>query len=57
MHEQVAMRDICAGLAAQHPELRDDVVFGAAACLHLDAVAGTRLLQRWSALPHEQGAA
>ncbi len=57
VHEQVAMRDICAGLAAQHPELRDDVVFGAAACLHLDAVAGTRLLQRWSALPHEQGAA
>lgn len=50
VHEQVALRDVCGGLVRQHPELRDDVMFGSAACLYLDGVAATRVLERWGAL-------
>lgn len=50
VHEQVAVRDVCAGLVAAQPQLRDDVWFGAAASLHLDGVAGSRMLARWGAV-------
>ena len=48
VHEQVAARDICGALVAAEPALRDDVFFGVAACLHLEALAGAELLARWS---------
>ena len=49
VHEQVALRDICGSLVAAEPELAGDVLFGAAACLALDAVAGEDLLASWAA--------
>jgi hypothetical protein len=47
VHEQVALRDLCGGLVADEPQLRDDVLFGAAACVYLDEVAGRDLLDDW----------
>jgi hypothetical protein len=47
VHEQVALRDICAGLVDQDPALLPDVFFGAAVCLDLDAVVGSLLLRAW----------
>jgi hypothetical protein len=46
VHEQVATRDICGTLVAGEPDLRGDVLFGVATCLHLEAVAGQALLDR-----------
>lgn len=51
VHEQVAARDICGGLVAQDPELREDVLFGAAACLYLDERAAAEQLDRWRPTP------
>ena len=48
VHEHVAADDICGAMVTAEPELRDDVFFGAAACLHLDALSGQELLQRWT---------
>jgi hypothetical protein len=48
VHEQVAIHDICGGLVEAEPELRADVLFGAAACLHLAGRASAELLERWS---------
>lgn len=45
VHEQVAARDICGSLVAADPRQRDEVLIGAAACLHLDALAGQRFLR------------
>jgi hypothetical protein len=47
-HEQVAVRDICGSLVADHPELRADVLFGVAACLHLDVLAARGVLDTWA---------
>ena len=47
VHEQVALRDLCGGLVADEPQLLEDVLFGAAACVHLDDVAGSELLDHW----------
>jgi hypothetical protein len=47
VHEQVAIRDVCGGLVQDHPELRTDVLFGVAACLHLDVLAARELLGSW----------
>jgi Iron-containing redox enzyme len=49
VHEQVAIRDICGALVADEPALREDVLFGAACCLYLDAVSATRVLDAWQA--------
>jgi len=46
-HEQVAARDICGNLVAAEPQLAADVLFGAAACLHLDALAAGAFLADW----------
>jgi hypothetical protein len=46
VHEQVAAREIC-GVLADTPEMTAEIAFGAAACLLVDAVAGSHLLQRW----------
>ena len=47
-HEQLAVRDVCEALAASEPELEADIVFGAAVCLHLDALAAGELLAAWT---------
>lgn len=47
VHEQIAARQICGRLIADEPGLRDDVVFGAAACLRLDALVGAHQLDHW----------
>jgi hypothetical protein len=49
VHEHVAANDICGALVAEDPSLREDVLFGAASSLHLDALAGAELLDRWTA--------
>ena len=48
VHEQVAAHDICGAMVADDPTLHDDVLFGAASCLHLSALSGHELLQRWT---------
>ncbi len=48
-HEQVAIRDICGRALAHEPELAEDVLWGAAACLTLDALAAEDLLADWGA--------
>lgn len=48
VHEQIAMRDLCGALAAEEPELVEDIVMGAATCLHLDALSSAELLESWS---------
>lgn len=49
VHEQLALRDICAELVRQDPSLERDVFFGAASCLALDAVSGKLMLDAWRA--------
>jgi len=49
VHEQIAGRDLAGGLAEQHPELLPDIVFGAAACLYVDGLAGQHLLDSFEA--------
>jgi len=49
VHEQIAGRDLAGGLVEQQPALRDDVLFGAAACLAVDGRVGRHLVERWSA--------
>ncbi|MCX6399843.1 MAG: iron-containing redox enzyme family protein [Propionibacteriales bacterium] len=47
VHEQLAIRNICGNLVTAEPELADDVLFGAAACLAVDSRAGQKLLTDW----------
>jgi hypothetical protein len=47
VHEQLAVRSICAGLLAEEPELEPDVWFGAFTCLDLEARFARRMLARW----------
>jgi Iron-containing redox enzyme len=54
VHEQVAARDLCGSFVEVHPELRQDVIFGAACALHLDALSGAELLGRWRSDDTEQ---
>ena len=49
LHEQVAAHDLCGTFAEQEPALADDVVFGAAACLYLDARFAHHVLDAWAA--------
>ncbi len=49
VHEQVAARDMCGALVAHEPDLRQDVLFGAACVLHLDSLFARELLDRWDA--------
>ncbi len=49
VHEQIAGRDMAGALVAQEPGLRDDVLFGAAACLAVDGRVGAHLIDRWTA--------
>jgi hypothetical protein len=49
VHEQLAIRGICAALVTDEPALVADVVLGATACLAVDGLAGEVLLDRWRA--------
>jgi Iron-containing redox enzyme len=49
LHEQLAAHDLCGGLAEAEPELTEDIVFGAAACLYVDTRFATYVLDRWRA--------
>lgn len=50
VHEQLAIRAICGTLVQDEPELADDVLFGATACLAVDGLAGEALLEEWRTL-------
>lgn len=47
VHEQLALQEVCAALVADEPHLRADVVFGAWACLDLEARTARDLLGLW----------
>jgi hypothetical protein len=47
VHEQLAFRDICGTIAAEEPDRVEDLFFGAAVCLYLDAVAGQEMIDAW----------
>jgi Iron-containing redox enzyme len=49
LHEQLAAHDLCGGLAEAEPELTEDIVFGAAACLYVDRRFASFVLDHWSA--------
>jgi hypothetical protein len=49
VHEQLAVRMICAPLIAAEPDLEDDVWFGAWTCLDLEARLARHLLAKWEA--------
>ena len=48
VHEAVAAHDLAAGLARQQPDLCDDILFGAAALLHMEARFAGALLDAWA---------
>jgi pyrroloquinoline quinone (PQQ) biosynthesis protein C len=50
VHEQIAARDMCGALVAEHPDLHADVLFGAAAALYLDALSAEDLMSRWASV-------
>ena len=49
LHEQLAAHDLCGGLAADEPELTEDIVFGAATSLHVDTRFAEHVLGCWEA--------
>nr|WP_228281372.1 iron-containing redox enzyme family protein [Brevibacterium pigmentatum] len=48
VHEQIAAHDLAGGAADDEPGLIPDILFGAAACLRLDDITGSRMLAAWS---------
>lgn len=49
VHEQIAGRDMAAALAEDEPDLLEDIIFGAAACLAVDGWAGEAMLDAFKA--------
>lgn len=47
VHEQIAGRDLAGRLAEQEPGLRDDILFGATACLAVEGDVAEFTLARW----------
>lgn len=47
VHEQIAARDLAGGLVEAEPHLLDDVLWGAACCMALDALVGTQVIEAW----------
>jgi len=47
VHEQIAGRDLAGRLVEQEPDLHDDVLFGATACLYVDGLIGAQLVEHW----------
>lgn len=48
LHEQTAAYDLCGSLVESEPDLREDVLFGAAVSLYLEARFADHVLSRWS---------
>jgi hypothetical protein len=48
LHEQLAIHDLCGTLASTEPHLANDILFGAAACLHVEKRFGEHLLSKWA---------
>jgi hypothetical protein len=48
LHEQLASYDLCGALAEDEPQLSEQIVFGAAACLHVENRFGHHVLEQWS---------
>ncbi|MFL6061655.1 MAG: iron-containing redox enzyme family protein [Marmoricola sp.] len=48
VHEQLASRSICGALVEQEPELLDDVLLGAAACILLERDSGEQMMSQWA---------
>jgi hypothetical protein len=48
VHEQLAFRDICAGLVESGQAEEEDVVLGAVMCLLMDAIVGEQMLGAWA---------
>lgn len=48
VHEHLAAHDICGVMVEEEPELREDVLLGAAVCLHLDELSAVELTERWN---------
>jgi hypothetical protein len=49
LHEQLALYDLCGSLAEDEPELAEDILFGAAAALHLGNLSAEQMLESWRA--------
>ena len=49
VHEQIAGRDLAGALAETEPQVRDDVLWGAAAYLTVDGLDGAQMLGAWNA--------
>ncbi|MCC9177187.1 MULTISPECIES: iron-containing redox enzyme family protein [unclassified Arthrobacter] len=49
VHEQIAARDLAGGLAEAEPDLLEDIIFGAATVLAIDAMLGEDQLLAWQA--------
>ena len=49
LHEQLAAHDLCGGLAEAEPELTEDILFGAGACLAVENRFAQHLLDSWDA--------
>ena len=47
VHENIAAYDMAGGLAKSEPALADDILFGAAALLHVENTFAARLLESW----------
>ncbi|MDQ4085783.1 MAG: iron-containing redox enzyme family protein [Actinomycetota bacterium] len=47
VHEQLAARELCGSLVADSPGLRSEVLFGAAACLLVEGVFASSVLDAW----------
>jgi hypothetical protein len=47
VHEQLALRAICAQIAAEDASLLGDIFFGAAVCLRLEERSGRDMLRQW----------
>jgi hypothetical protein len=48
VHEQIAGRDLAGGLAESEPQLLPDIMFGAAASLHIDGLASEYIRLAWA---------
>lgn len=48
VHEQLAVRTICASLIAEEPSTINDIMFGAVTCLDLEDRFATHLLEVWA---------
>jgi hypothetical protein len=48
LHEQVAAYDLCGRLASDEPHLTEDIAFGAAVCLHVEARFADHVLGSWA---------